>query len=138
MIVDNVILKRLAARFGVSPISKLPEQVQQLLQSGEAFIKAPAGFEPNITGGGYEWDDTINGYRLGQNQKILLAPNGLAIWIFKDILARAIPPNRIQKWVSADDEYPMGKANAFLTVYGKLTGQNLGQNEFMNLIKKVY
>lgn len=129
MIVDNAILKRLAARFGVSPISKLDPQVLQILQSGEHFIKAPAGFEPLITGGGYVWDDNINGYRLGQHQKIFLLPNGIALWTFKDVLARGIAPNSIQKWVSADTEYPMGKANAFLIVYGKLTGQDLGQDD---------
>lgn len=129
MIIDLNLLKRLIKRFGILPISKMDPKVQKVLQSNEHFIKAPAGFEPLITGGGYEWDDALNGYKLGEGQKMFLLPNGIAIWIFKDTLARALPPDSIQKWVSADTEYPMGKANAFFIVYGKLTGQDLGQNE---------
>ena len=129
MIVDKTILRRLIKRFGVSPISDADPKFHKVLQGGENFIKAPAGFEPAITGGNYEWDDSINGYRLGKNQKIFLLPNGVALWIFKDILVRAIPSQSIQKWVSASDAYPMGKANAFFIVYSKLTGQELGQNE---------
>ena len=129
MIVDKTILKRLSKRFGVGSLSDADPKLHQVLQHSEVFIKAPAGFEPLITGGGYEWDDSINGYRLGQNQKIFLLPTGTSIWIFKDILVRGINPDSIQKWVSADTEYPMGKANAFFIIYGKLTGQDLGLNE---------
>jgi DNA-directed RNA polymerase subunit M/transcription elongation factor TFIIS len=130
MVVVPNILKRLAKRFGVQPISQLHPQIQQFLHQGsDQFIKAPAGFEPLITGGGYEWDDSINGYRLGQGQRIYLLPNGIALWVFKDAVARAIPPDSIAKWVSADDEYPMGKANAFFKIYGYLTGQDLGEGD---------
>ena len=129
MIVDPKLLKRLSKRFGIAPLSQVDPKLQQVLQSGEHFIKAPAGFEPLITGGGYEWDDSINGYRLGANQKIFLLPNGAAVWVFKDVLVRLLTPDGLQKWVSADAEYPMGKANAFLKIYGYLTGQDLGENE---------
>lgn len=129
MIVDPKLLKRLAKRFGIAPLSQVDPKLQQALQSGQHFIKAPAGFEPLITGGGYEWDDSMNGYRLGNNQKIFLLPNGAAIWTFKDVLVRLLTPDSIQKWVSADPEYPMGKANAFFKIYGYLTGQDLGENE---------
>lgn len=129
MIIDLNILKRMGKRFGVWPLSKLDPKVQHLLANPEHFIKAPAGFEPLITGGGYEWDDELNGYRLGAGQKMFLLPNGIAIWVFKDAVARALPPDSIQKWVSADEEYPNGKANAFFQIYGHLTSQDLGQNE---------
>lgn len=129
MIIDLNILKRMDKRFGVWPLSKLDPKIQYLITNPQHFIKAPAGFEPLITGGGYEWDDELNGYRLGDGQKMYLLPNGIAIWVFKDAVARALPPDSIQKWVSADEEYPMGKANAFFQIYGHLTSQDLGQNE---------
>lgn len=128
MIIDLNILKRLGKRFGVYPVSKVPE-LQQALSQPQIFIKAPAGLEPAFTGGGYEWDDEINGYRLGNNQKLFLLPNGITVWIFKDVLARGLSLDSIQKWTSGDAEYPMGKANAFFIVYGKLTGQDLGEGE---------
>lgn len=127
MIIDLNILKRLGKRFGVFPISKVPD-LQQALSNPQVFIKAPAGFEPLITGGGYQWDDELNGYRCG-NQKLFILPNGIHIWTFKDILARGLNPDSVQKWVSSDEEYPMGKANAFFIIYGKLTGQDLGEGE---------
>lgn len=126
MIIDLNILKRLGKRFGVYPVSKVPD-LQQLLQNSQIFVKAPAGLEPAFTGGGYEWDDEINGYRLGNNQKLFLLPNGITVWIFKDVLARGLSLDSVQKWTSGDAEYPMGKANAFFIVYGKLTGQDLGE-----------
>ena len=122
------LLNRLSDRFGVGPISKVP-QLQKILAHPEVFIKAPAGFEPLITGGGYQWDDDIAGYKLGENQKIFLLPDGKALWVFKNALFRVLIPNSIPKWTSSDAEYPMGKANAFFIIYGKLTGQDLGQNE---------
>lgn len=123
------LLKRFAKRFGVGPLSMAHPDIQKVLAKPDFFIKAPAGFEPLITGGGYQWNDDLNGYTLGNNQKIFLLLNGMAIWIFKDTLFRLLNPDSIQKWVSADEEYPMGKANAFFTLYGKLTGQDLGQGE---------
>ena len=128
MIIDLNILKRLGKRFGVMPISKVPD-LQQLFQNSQIFIKAPAGLEPAFTGGGYQWDDEINGYRLGNNQKLFLLPNGTTVWTFKDVLARGLGLDSVQKWTSGDAEYPMGKANAFFIVYGKLTGQDLGEGE---------
>src|ERR1035437_1076636 len=122
------LLNRLSDRFGVGPISKVP-QLQKILANPEVFIKAPAGFEPLITGGGYQWDDDLAGYKLGENQKIFLSPDGKALWVFKNALFRVLIPNSIPKWTSSDAEYPMGKANAFFIIYGKLTGQDLGQNE---------
>lgn len=130
MVVVPNLLNRLAKRFGVQPISAVPPEIQHALKTGnEQFQKAPAGFEPLITGGGYEWDDSLNGYRLGQGQKIFLLPNGAALWVFKDAVVRMLAPDSIQKWVSADSEYPMGKANAFFKIYGYLTGQDLGEGE---------
>jgi hypothetical protein len=130
MIIDLNILKRLGKRFGVFPISVGPPPLQAALQKPEiVFIKAPAGVEPAITGGGYQWDDELNGYRFGNNQKLFLAPDGTTIWIFKDVLFRGLSLDSVQKWTSGDAEYPMGKANAFFIVYGKLTGQDLGEGE---------
>lgn len=127
MIIDLNILKKLGKRFGVFPISKGSTPLQAALQKpGVVFIKAPAGIEPAFTGGGYQWDDELNGYRFG-NQKLFLAPDGTTIWTFKDILFRGLNLDSVQKWTSGDDEYPMGKANAFFIVYGKLTGQDLGE-----------
>lgn len=128
MIVNLNLLRRLSDRFGVASLSKHPE-LEQLLFKTNAFIKAPVGFEPLITGGGYQWNNELNGYTLGDNQTISLLPDGKAIWVFKNVLFRLLTPNSIRKWVSGDEEYPMGKANAFLQIYGKLTGQELGQNE---------
>jgi len=129
MIIDLNILKRLGKRFGVFPISVAPKALQAALQKPESiFIKAPAGIEPSFTGGGYQWDDELNGYRFG-NQKLFLVPDGTTIWTFKDVLFRGLNLDSVQKWTSADAEYPMGKANAFFIVYGKLTGQNLGEGE---------
>ena len=127
MKVNLNLLRRLSDRFGVWSISH--DGLQNVIATTNNFVKAPAGFEPLITGGGYQWNDEVNGYTLGNNQKIFLTPDGKAIWVFKDVLFRALTPNSIQKWVSADDEYPMGKANAFFQIYGKLTNQDLGQNE---------
>src|ERR1035437_2190272 len=130
MIIDINILKRLGKRFGVLPISTGPPALQTALKkSGEVFIKAPAGVEPVITGGGYQWDDELNGYRFGTSQKLFLAPNGTTIWTFKDVLFRGLGLDSVQKWTSGEAEYPMGKANAFFIVYGKLTGQDLGEGE---------
>src|SRR5271169_1484437 len=127
MIIDLNLLKRLGERFGVFPISKQPK-IQHLLQNPGIFIKAPAGLEPVITGGGYQWDDETNGYVFG-SQMMFLASTGIVIWTFKGILARGLNLDSVQKWTSGDSEYPMGKANAFFTVYGKLTGQDLGQDD---------
>ena len=130
MIIDINILKRLGDRFAVCPVSSAPPPLQAALKKSEAiFIKAPAGVEPSITGGEYQWDDEISGYRFGNNQKLFVAPDGTTIWIFKDVLLRILKLDRVQKWTSGDAEYPMGKANAFFIVYGKLTGQNLGEGE---------
>lgn len=130
MIIDFNILKRLGKRFGVFPISKGPLPLQAALQKPEVvFIKAPAGIEPAFTGGGYHWDDELNGYRFGNNQKLFLTHDGTTIWTFKDVLFRGLGLDSVQKWTSADAEYPMGKANAFFIVYGKLTGQDLGEGE---------
>ena len=130
MIIDLNLLKRLGKRFGVFPISVGPTPLQAALKKPEiVFIKAPAGLEPAITGGGYQWDDGLNGYRFGSNQKMFLAPDGTVIWIFKDVLFRGLSLDSVQKWTSGDSEYPMGKANAFFIVYGKLTGQDLGEGE---------
>src|ERR1035441_8726165 len=128
MIIDISILKRLGKRFGVMPISKMPELHQLFLQHSHVFIKAPAELEPAITGGGYTWNDEFNNYTLGYNQKMFFLPNGVVIWVFKDIIARGLTFDSAQKWTSGDAEYPMGKANAFLMVYGKLTGQDLGED----------
>ena len=130
MIIDINILKRLGKRFGVFPISASPPPLQAaLMNPSNIFIKAPAGIEPAITGGGYQWDDELNGYRFGSSQKLFLAPDGTTIWTFKDVLFRGLSLDSVQKWTSGDVEYPMGKANAFFIVYGKLTGQDLGEGE---------
>ena len=130
MIIDLNLLKRLGKRFGVFPISVGPQPLQAaLMKPSIVFIKAPAGVEPAITGGGYQWDDELNGYRFGSSQKLFLAPDGTTIWTFKDVLFRGLSLDSVQKWTSGDAEYPMGKANAFFIVYGKLTGQDLGEGE---------
>lgn len=130
MIIDLNLLKRLGKRFGVFPISAGPQPLQAaLMKPSIVFIKAPAGVEPAITGGGYQWDDELNGYRFGSNQKMFLVPDGTVIWTFKDVLFRGLSLDSVQKWNSGDAEYPMGKANAFFIVYGKLTGQDLGEGE---------
>jgi hypothetical protein len=130
MIIDINILKRLGKRFGVFPISAGHPALQAaLMKPAVVFIKAPAGVEPAITGGGYQWDDGLNGYRFGTSQKLFLAPDGTTIWTFKDVLFRGLGLDSVQKWTSGDAEYPMGKANAFFIVYGKLTGQDLGEGE---------
>ena len=130
MIIDLNLLKRLGKRFGVFPISAGPQPLQAaLMKPSIVFIKAPAGVEPAITGGGYQWDDELNGYRFGSSQKLFLAPDGTTIWTFKDVLFRGLSLDSVQKWTSGDAEYPMGKANAFFIVYGKLTGQDLGEGE---------
>ena len=130
MIIDINILKRLGKRFGVFPISAGHPALQAaLMKPAVVFIKAPAGVEPAITGGGYQRDDGLNGYRFGANQKLFLAPDGTTIWTFKDVLFRGLGLDSVQKWTSGDAEYPMGKANAFFIVYGKLTGQDLGEGE---------
>jgi DNA-directed RNA polymerase subunit RPC12/RpoP len=130
MIIDINILKRLGKRFGVFPISAGHPALQAaLMKPAVVFIKAPAGVEPAITGGGYQWDDELNGYRFGTSQKLFLAPDGTTIWTFKDVLFRGLGLDSVQKWTSGDAEYPMGKANAFFIVYGKLTGQDLGEGE---------
>ena len=130
MIIDLNILERLRKRLAVFPISSGPPPLQAALKKpGTVFIKAPAGIEPLFTGGGYQWDDELNGYRFGTNQKLFLAPDGTTIWTFKDVLFRGLSLDSVQKWTSGDAEYPMGKANAFFIVYGKLTGQDLGEGE---------
>ena len=130
MIIDLNLLKRLGKRFGVFPISAGPQPLQAaLMKPSIVFIKAPAGVEPAITGGGYQWDDELNGYRFGSSQKLFLAPDGTTIWTFKDVLFRGLGLDSVQKWTSGDAEYPMGMANAFFIVYGKLTGQDLGEGE---------
>ena len=58
-----------------------------------------------------------------------LTHDGNVIWTFKDVLFRGLSLDSVQKWTSGDAEYPMGKANAFFIVYGKLTGQDLGEGE---------
>src|ERR1035437_3075420 len=127
MIIDINLLERLGDRFGVFPISDHPK-IQNVIETSDVFTTAPAGVEPLITGGGYQWDEELNGYTFG-SQMIFLLPNGLCIWTFKNILCRGLKLDSVQKWVSVDAEYPMGKANAFFTVYGKLTGQDLGQDD---------
>ena len=129
MIIDLNILNRLGKRFGVMPLSTADQKLQAIIATKEHFIKAPAGIEPAFTGGDYEWEENISGYRFGVNQKLFLLPNGITIWVFKDVLFRGLSLDSVQKWTSGDAEYPMGKANAFFIVYGKLTGQNLGEGE---------
>lgn len=127
MIIDINVLKKLNNRFGVAPLSRLPD-IKNALKFSHYFIKLPDQYESILTDAEYEWDEEDNAYKYG-NQSIYIASNELIIWVFKNTLVRLLSINNIKKWISGNDEYPMGKANAFFIVYGKLTGQDFGTGE---------
>src|ERR1700691_1214255 len=104
MKINRNLLIRLSDRFGIGVISDTPP-IQKFLANVNVCIKAPAGFEPVISGAGYLWDDDMNGYKLGNNQKLFMLPDNRLVWIFKDVLFRILNPDSVQKWVSEDSEY---------------------------------
>lgn len=120
MKIDPKVLQQLAPTYGVSPQS--PAGLQKVLSLSE---KAPANYEPILSGNGYEWSDEKNSYVLGDQKIYFFPPKKLFIWIWGDSLIRLLQGSeQLIKWVQGGDKYPEGKANSFMGIYKNMTGQS--------------
>jgi hypothetical protein len=121
MKINLKVLQELAPHYGVAPLANVKGAAQSIKTSG---AKAPAQYEPVLTGNGYEWDENNSRYVLG-DQVMYFFPSGkVFLWVWDNTLSRPIQGTSVLvKWVQGDDKYPQGKANSFMGIYKDKTGQ---------------
>jgi len=122
MKIDLNVLKQLGATYGVQSTTQT-EAAVQLIKSGN-FDKAPAKYEPIITGAGYEWNDESNSYILEDQSLYYLSEHNLFLWVWQNQLIRGLHGSEtLQKWVRGDEKYPEGKAKKFMETYKQMVGE---------------
>src|SRR6185503_20624360 len=121
MKIDLKILQQLASTYGVIPVANFPV----LKNIVDNTSKSTSEYEPILTGAGYEWDAEHNRYKLDDQSVYFFPPKNLFIWIWNGELVRLLQGSEsLTKWVQGSEKYQEGKANAFITLYKQLSGEN--------------
>lgn len=121
MKINLKVLQKLAPIFGVEAIQSKPD-VQKVIDSGNTD-KAPAKYEPILTGAGYIWDDEDNAYSLESQTIYFIAPANVFIWTWGGLFRGLKGSEMLIKWIQGNEKYPEGKANQFMGTYKHMTGQ---------------
>lgn len=122
MKINLKVLQDLFPTFGVEAVQSKPG-VQQVADSGNTD-KAPAKYEPILTGAGYEWSDEKNAYVAGDQTIYFVELGNVFIWIWNGLFRGLKGSTMLQKWVQGNEKYPEGKANQFMGTYKQTTGQS--------------
>jgi len=121
MKIDLKVLAKLAETYVVSP-APAPNKLAATIA---ACTKAPAQYEPILTGNGYTWDDQLNAYIAPEQEIYYFAPKNIFLWIWNRMLIRPLQgAESLQKWVQGNNDYPEGKAKSFMGLYKEMTGQS--------------
>lgn len=121
MKIDLKVLAKLAKTYAVNTAPSS----NKLAATIAACTKAPAQYEPILTGNGYTWDDQLNAYVAPEQEIYYFAPKNVFLWIWNGMLMRALQGTEsLQKWVQGNADYPEGKANSFMGIYKEMTGQS--------------
>lgn len=119
MKIDVNVLTQLGPTYGVGLVKKEGD-FQTVINNSE---KAPAKYEPFITGAGYEWSDSNNAYVNGEYKIYFFAPKGICIWTWNDQMGRVLEnSSKLKKWLIDDEKYPGGKVNKFIELYTQMIG----------------
>ncbi len=121
MRINPEVLKQLHKTYGVAPIPAGDEKIEHMFS---LCTRAPRNDEETLTKAKYVWSDSENAYVMGDQKISFFPPKNFLIWVWQDVLMRALPSGeKLIKWVKGDEAYPEGKANRFMKTYSEIVGE---------------